>query len=280
MARARKRIGVVAPGARLEAAAPDAVAAIADALYGAEAPEIIFHPQCFLQDGHFAGPDAARAAAFLDVANDPAFDAVWFARGGYGACRMVEAAADGLAPAARDKLYLGYSDAGVLLAMLDRAGCRVAHGPMASDFKRAGGDAAIKRALRFLVERAPDTIEPSARAGVRAAAFNITILSTLIATPYEPDLSGRVLMLEDVGEYLYRIDRELFHILSSPAGRRAAGVRLGRVSEITPNDPPFALNEEEIVRHWCARAGMAYLGRADIGHDSGNMIVPFFDLGD
>lgn len=269
-----KRIGVVAPGSRLEAAAPDAVRAIAAKLYAAQAPDIVFHPQCFLEDGHFAGPDAARAAAFLDYANDPAFDAVWFARGGYGACRMADAALDGLKPAAREKLYLGYSDAGVLLAGLDRAGCRVAHGPMATDFKRANGAAAITRALRFLVEGAADTLEPSSQ-GVAAVAFNITILSTLIGTRFEPNLKGRVLMLEDVGEYLYRIDRELFHILSSPCGRAAAGVRLGRVSEIIPNDPPFALGEEEIARHWCAKAGVAYLGRADIGHDSENKVVLF-----
>ena len=54
--------------------------------------ELVFHPQCFLPAGHFAGTDAERAAAFVEVANDPAFDAVWFARGGYGSCRIAEAA--------------------------------------------------------------------------------------------------------------------------------------------------------------------------------------------
>ncbi|HMT45393.1 MAG TPA: LD-carboxypeptidase, partial [Chakrabartia sp.] len=47
---------------------------------GADAPEFIIHPQCFLTEGHFAGPDAARADAFVELANDPSIDAIWFAR--------------------------------------------------------------------------------------------------------------------------------------------------------------------------------------------------------
>ena len=59
---------------------------------GAPELEIVFHPQCFLTHNHFAGTDAERAAAFVEYANDPAFDAVWFARGGYGSCRIAEEA--------------------------------------------------------------------------------------------------------------------------------------------------------------------------------------------
>ena len=54
-----------------------------------------------------------------------------------------------------------------------------------------------------------------------------------------------------------------------------AGVRLGRISDIPENDRPFGQNEEEIAQYWCRRAGVKYLGRADIGHDGENKIVPF-----
>jgi muramoyltetrapeptide carboxypeptidase len=54
-----------------------------------------------------------------------------------------------------------------------------------------------------------------------------------------------------------------------------AGIQLGRVSDIPPNDPEFGHTAEEIVQDWCRRSGIAYLGRADIGHDAGNKIVPF-----
>ena len=78
--------------------------------------------------GHFAGDDATRTQAFLEVANDETYDAVWCARGGYGSCRVAEAVIRGLTEAARHKAYVGYSDAGTLLAGLYRAGfaCRSA----------------------------------------------------------------------------------------------------------------------------------------------------------
>jgi muramoyltetrapeptide carboxypeptidase len=273
------RIGVVAPASRLEFETAKKVTALASSLYPGRL-ELVFHPQCFLSSGHFAGDDAARAEAFLEFANDSHFDALWFARGGYGSGRIAEAVLAGLKPAAREKPYLGYSDGGFLLAALYKAGVPyVAHGPIPADLNREGdhgmrgGEEAVIRSLRFLVEQAADTLEPSL--SPPAAAFNLTILSCMIGTPLQPDLSGHVLMLEEVSEPMYAIDRAFFHITSNPLIRKAAGIRLGRCSAIPENDPPFGQNEEQIARHWCATSGIPYLGRADIGHDVANKIVPF-----
>lgn len=241
--------------------------------------EVVFHPQCFLSSGHFAGTDAERAAAFVEVANDAAFHAVWFGRGGYGSCRMAEEALAKLNEAARAKIYLGYSDAGVLLAGLYAKGfSSVVHGPMPADIMRSGGEAAVARALSYLSGGDAGTLEPSVASSGKVAAFNIMTFSQIIGTPLQPDLSGHVLMLEEVSEYMYRIDRSLFHITSNPAVRRAAGIRLGRCSAIPDNDPDFGQTETEVVQHWCARSGIPYLGRADIGHDAGNKVVPFGGL--
>jgi len=227
------RIGVVAPGSPLAEGVAERVQALAATLYPRRPPAIRFHPQCFLRHGHFAGDDDARAAALIEVANDPALDAVWIARGGYGSCRIAEQVLPRLGEAARAKSWLGYSDAGTLLAGLYRHGIgRAAHGPMPADIGRDGGEAAVARALAWLVEGAPDALEPSVVPGIRTAAFNITILSNLLGTPFEPDLSDHVLMLEEVAEHHYRIDRSLFHITSTPGIRRVAGIRLGRCSPI------------------------------------------------
>jgi len=56
--------------------------------------------------------------------------------------------------------------------------------------------------------------------------------------------------------------------------QRLAGIRLGRILS-EPNDPPFGDDAQGIVRHWCERFEIPYLGRADIGHDSANKVVPF-----
>src|SRR5262245_42521029 len=97
----RIRVGIVAPSSRLERSMAERVTALAEAHF--PAIELVFHPQCFLSVGHFAGTDAERAAAFVEIANDASFDAVWFGRGGYGSCRFAEDALGRLRAAARAK---------------------------------------------------------------------------------------------------------------------------------------------------------------------------------
>jgi muramoyltetrapeptide carboxypeptidase len=268
-------IGVVAPANRLDPAVAERVKALAAQLYPGRLA-LSFHPQCHLSSGHFAGDDKARAEAFVEVANDPSFDAVWFARGGYGSCRILESALSRLGASARAKTYLGYSDMGSLMGALYGAGfANIVHGPMPTDMARAGGEAAVRRSLAYLATRAPDGLEPTVLSGAKCAAFNIKTLGELIGTPYLPDLSDHVLLLEDVAEYMYSIDRMLFHITSTPALRRVAGIKLGRCNDIPANDPDFGKTEAEVAEYWCLRSGIAYLGRADIGHDADNKIVPF-----
>ena len=272
----RCKIGVVALASRMSPVVATRVPELAERLYPQRTPEIVFHPQCFASHGHFAGDDELRAQAFLDIANDESYDAVWFARGGYGSCRVVESIMSRLTQSSRRKVYVGYSDAGMLLAALYRAGfTALAHGPVAQDILRDGGDAAVARALAWIIDRAPEALEPSVDGAKRTAAFNMTVLSHLLGTALEPDFGGHILMLEEVGEAMYRIDRSLFHITSNANVRRVSGIMLGRCSSITPNEPNFGMNEEEIAHYWCRRAGIAWLGRADIGHDADNKIVPF-----
>lgn len=267
------RIGVVAPSTPIDAEVAERVTARASERF--PQAELHFHPQCFLRHRHFAGSDGDRAEAFLEVANDPSFDALWFARGGYGSCRIAEDVLGRLSTQAQEKHYLGYSDGGYLLAGLYAAGFpHIAHGPMPQDVRREDGDRAIDRALAWLVQAAPDAVEPSASAAP-SVAFNITVFSQLIGTPLQPDLEGLVLMLEDVSEYMYRTDRSMFHITSNPGVRKAAGIRIGRCSLVPENDPDFGETEQEVVRYWCIRSGIPFLGLADIGHDAENKVVPF-----
>jgi len=264
------RIAVVAPSCPLKQEAADRVLAIVAERGDCE---LLIHPQCFLSDGHFAGPDEARLLALREVMADASVDAVWFARGGYGSNRIAEAALTDLPDAARGKTYVGYSDAGFLLAGLHKEGIDVAWGPMPQDVLRAGGEAAIARALDWLVSRDPSALEPALQPP--AMAFNLTVLSNLLGTPLEPDFTGVDLLIEEVSEQLYRIDRTMFHVTASPNVRRASRIRLGRVSDILENDPEFGRDEAAIVEEWCARSGIAYGGRADIGHDAENRVVPF-----
>lgn len=267
------RIGIVAPARGIDAG----VAARAQGLAAVAAPdvELVVHPQCYLSDGHFAGPDAARAAAFVAFANDPAIDAIWFARGGYGSNRILQAALPALGPAARHKTYLGFSDLGFLLGALYAARIgRPVHGPMLSSASTEDGGAAFVRALRWLAVRDRTALEPGLD-GRPAAAFNLAILAGLIGSKWLPDLTDHVLIVEEVSEPLYRIDRMLFTVAQSTQLKGVAGVRLGQISDIQPNDPPWTEPVETMIARWCGDFGVPYLGRAEIGHYPGNRVVPF-----
>lgn len=265
-----RRIAICAPATPILREQAEAVTALA----AVEFPELelAFHEQCFLQEGHFAGPDAVRLAAFLDCANDPGSQAVWFAKGGYGSNRLLPKAIDLLGPAAHAKTYLGYSDGGFLLGALYAAGIgRQVHAPMPLDIRREAGKAAVRRTLAWL-SGDPSGIEPSC-GEAPTAAFNLTTLTMMVGTRFMPNLADHVLFVEECWEHLYAIDRLFFHITALLP--RLAGLRLGEITDVPENDRPFGTDAEGIARDWCARAGIPYLGRAEIGHSAANRIVPF-----
>ena len=237
--------------------------------------ELVFHPQCLETDGHFAGSDMRRAQAFLDYANDPAFDALWFLRGGYGANRILAMTMPHLKRPARDKTYLGYSDVGFLLGALYARGIgRPAHGPLASDIQRRDGEATVARALGWMARRDRTVLEPGLD-GRPAAAFNLTILASLIGTPWLPDLTDHVLIVEDVSEPLYNIDRLLFRVANATQLRGIAGLRLGAVNDIRANEPLWGETLDYMMVRWSRDMGVPYIGRAEIGHTQTNHVVPF-----
>lgn len=234
---------------------------------------LTFHDQCFERAGHFAGDDLRRLSALLEFANDPAFDVVWFAKGGYGSNRIAGAAVAQMNRAARTKTYIGFSDAGYLLAALYREGIgQSVHGSMPVSARSEGGREAIRRVLKWL-EGDTSGVEPSLDGTTPAVAFNLITLAMIAGTPMMPDLTGHVVMVEEVAEHMYSIDRLFFHLAGTLP--RIAGLRLGAITDVPENYVEFGQSEEDIARFWCARLGVPYLGRALIGHNSANRVVPF-----
>ncbi len=268
------RIGICAPSTPFMRIDGDRVQALTAAHY--PQVELVFDDQCFIESGHFAGSDAERLGAFVAMANDSAFDAIWFARGGYGACRIAEEAVEQLKAPARNKIYMGYSDQGNLLGALYRSEIgRPVHGPMPADIRRDGGEAAVLRALGWLATGDEASLEPELVRGMTYAAFNLMTLSMMVGTPLMPNLNDHVLIVEEVSEHLYAFDRAMFNVTTALRGACLAGLRFGRVSDVPQNDRPFGATADEIANYWCAKNGIEFLSMADIGHDSENKVVPF-----
>jgi muramoyltetrapeptide carboxypeptidase len=268
------KIGICAPSTPFTR--DDATKVTSLAAQSHPSAELVFHEQCYFEAGHLAGTDEQRRDAFLELANDASIDAIWFARGGYGAARIAEYVVAQLGDTARDKIYMGYSDGGNLLGALYGAGIGFpVHGPMPADIRRDGGEAAVTRALDWLVHRDAAALEPHMIAGQKYAAFNLMTLAMMIGTPLVPDLAGHVLMIEEVSEYLYAFDRAMFNVTTHLQAGGLTGLLLGHVNGVPENDRPFGEEPEEIVQRWCERTGIDFLGHADIGHDADNWIVPF-----
>lgn len=270
----RKRIGICAPSTPFSREDADRVVALAAETH--PDAELVFSDQCYASAGHFAGDDALRRDTFVAMANDPGLDAIWFARGGYGAARIAEDALGQLLRPAHEKLYMGYSDGGNLLAALYKAEIgKQAHGPMPVDIRRPGGDKTVGRALNWIVGSDPAALEPSIEARQKTAAFNLTTLSMMVGTPLFPDFSDHILMVEEISEYLYAFDRAMFNLTTHLKGVGLSGLRLGHLTGVPENERPFGESEEEIAQRWCDLNYIPYLGRAEIGHDADNHVVPF-----
>jgi len=202
------------------------------ALQGVE-PQI--DPDVWLKEGYLAGPDTTRARGLVRALNSDA-SVVWAARGGYGAMRLL-AALDHMVPEKkRDTIFLGFSDLTALFPLLKRKGFRCIHGPVlnqASDLVERGpaGFNALVAALKGSPVR-----EISYKTAVEVPEHimegplwggNLTLCASLVGTPYAPDYTGSIVILEDVGEVAYRLDRMLTQLDLAGVFQAAQAVLVG-----------------------------------------------------
>jgi len=230
--------------------------------------------------GYLAGSDAARAADLQAVLDDPAIDAVWFSRGGYGTARLLDRI--DLRPfVRRPKPLLGYSDLTALFsAVLRRTRTVCFHAPMVAELGRKGAYHApslkamlagreIGRAVG-----ARDVLAPG-RASGRLLGGNLTVLSHLLGTPEEPRLDGAILFLEETGEEAYRVDRLLDHLRRAGALSRVAGVLVGqlfvpRTARAFPPDRPV----HDVLRDHLLPLGVPVVTGFPAGHGDGKWTLP------
>jgi muramoyltetrapeptide carboxypeptidase len=227
----------------------------------------------FAAAGYLAGDDLGRAASFNRLLADPGVHAILCARGGYGSMRLLEAIDYRLA-AQRPKRFIGFSDLTALLAALQsRSGLVVFHGPTVTQLAEAEG-ATLRSVARQLagsgtVALRAGRVLRTGRASGPLAGGNLTILCHLAGTPYFPPLAGRILLLEDRGEALYRVDRMLRHLQLTGCLEGIAGLALGRFDDC---GAPEAL--DRLVLELVGAAAIPILADLPVGHGRCNRVVP------
>ena len=231
------------------------------------------------RDGYLAGSDEHRLADLNRFAADSSIDAVWCLRGGYGTMRLL----DGLdldAWRARPKPLIGYSDITALHAALNAgAGLVTYHGPTAraelTRFTRDSFERVVSRgASGYAITGETMVCLRAGRARGRLVGGNLALVAALVGTPYAFDLDGAILVVEDVNEAVYRIDRMLMQLWLGGGLRRVAGIAFGRFTDI-PAEPSDAERPlDRVLGEFVDRCGVPAVGGLPVGHVPDHVTFP------
>jgi muramoyltetrapeptide carboxypeptidase len=267
------------PGARIGVIAPAGIHDPARLERGLEiirgyGHRIELFPDLLRPFRYLASNDEQRTAQLIEALSEPSWDAVWLARGGYGITRLlrrVEAAA--AAGALRPKPILGFSDATALFAALHpyRLGPLV-HAPVVHSLP-VTEPGSVEHLFSLLRGEAPeDLVGESWVDGVAEGPVvggNLCLLATLCGTPWQLDVRGCIVVIEEIGEAPYRVDRMLQQLWDAGGLRGAAGIAFGEFEGCTPAEgASFTLRE--VLLDAVAGLPIPVVGGLPIGHGARN----------
>jgi muramoyltetrapeptide carboxypeptidase len=229
---------------------------------------------------YFAGHDDERLSDLNDALRDDDIDAVWCLRGGYGAMRLLEGL-DYAALRKRPKALIGYSDITAFhCAIATRCGLSTIHGPTA----RSTLTPFSERSLRAAVFREGDPCgeAPKARTLVKGRARghlmggNLALLTALHGTPYQPRYEGAILVLEDVNEAPYRIERMLLQLRLSGSLQSCAALAFGSFTNTGEKDSGLGGTRtlEAVIQEAADLAGVPALAGVPVGHIDDQWSIP------
>ncbi len=221
--------------------------------------------------GYLAAPDAERVAELETAIADDTIRALMCVRGGYGCLRLLDRLDWSLAQA-HPTLLVGYSDITALhLALYARADWTGLSGPVVTEWPKLNEQ--MLGSYRTLVEGgmpalAPDALTPL-RPGTATGPLlggNLSVLSRLVGTPFAPNWTGALLVLEDVGEEPYRIDRMLGHLQHAGVLDAVSGVVLGSFGPEQPNSDTPTLSLATVLDDYFAHRPYPVVHNLPYGH--------------
>jgi muramoyltetrapeptide carboxypeptidase len=268
------RIGLVAPAGPLH---PEKFAAGRRALERLGF-ETVARDDILARDGYLAGSDERRAREFMELVRDPDVDAIVCARGGYGCHRIVERL-DAKVVREAAKPLVGYSDVTTLLLwQRKQAGLLGIHGPMLEKPEALEGESGsfLVRALQGtgpLPRYVGRTLVPGWAEG-RLVGGSLTVCVASLGTPWEIDTRGAILMLEDVTELPYRLDRMLQQLRAARKLEQVVGIALGAFTDCDDERYP-EWTPERLFQEIFAPLGVPVVMDLPFGHGALNRPWPF-----
>lgn len=231
---------------------------------------------------YLAGTDAERAADLQAAFDDPNVDLVFCSRGGYGCARLLPYL-DLDRMAASRKLFVGFSDITVIQLALNRRGLATIYGPMSHHLQREHAEWTRESLTECLAggSAIPD-VAPIGHCEIPGVAEGVTIggcltlLADACGTPDQPHCSGKIVLLEDVGEQAYRVDARLTQLLNSNAIQDAAGFVVGEMTGTNEknDEPSKARTWQEVVRERLGPLGKPMVFDFPFGHIDNSLSLP------
>ena len=263
------RVRVIAPGGPFDRESFDAGLAVLAKRY-----RPTFHQDLFTARRYLAGDDHRRAEELASAIADPETRAIFCARGGYGAMRLLPSLSLQHAPL---KALVGFSDVTALHLAFQAAGRISFHGPVVTQLGKQPHESA-QRLFAVLESTGPAPALEGATSLVAGDAEgpliggNLSVLTRLLGTPFLPNLEGAVLLLEDVGERPYRLDRMWTHLALAGVFHRISGIVLGTFTRCEEKGERYT--STDVLRELAGATGLPCASGFAIGHGEANLAVP------
>lgn len=266
--RPRDPVRVVAPAGPFDREGFESGLALLSQRY---APRV--RPDIFEAQRYLAGPDARRSAELSEALSDSTARAIFCARGGYGSQRLLPNLPLGDAPLS---VLVGFSDITALHLASQALGRISIHGPVLTQLGKQPGP--VQEQLFRLLEspEAPAPLRGSAtyvpgRAEGRLLGGNLSVVTRLLGTPYLPSFAGAVLLLEDVGERPYRLDRMWTHLELAGVFAQVKGIVLGDFTLCEEKGADYS--SADVLRSLAEETGLPCAAGFPIGHGDLNYSV-------
>lgn len=225
----------------------------------------------------FGGTHQQRAEDFQNAINNPEINAIWCARGGYGTARILDLV-DFKPLEKNPKWIIGYSDVTALHLHLQHLGLVSLHAQMPLDIEKKS--ALTIDSLRQSLFKKPYDIEYVSKFRSRSGACqgqliggNLSVLYSVLGTQPLSDFQHKILVLEDLEEYLYHVDRMMLNLSRVGILDQIKGMIVGGMTDMNDNPIPFGQNAYEIIDHYTKELGIPVAYECPIGHTRDNMAL-------
>jgi muramoyltetrapeptide carboxypeptidase len=246
--------------------------------------EVQLGDSVYLKDGPFAGTPQQRANDINQMFSDPNIDAIFCARGGYGANRVLPLLDYDLIQS-KPKIFMGYSDiTAFLTSITQKTGLVTFHGPMLSTFKNKLVPYNLDTLVNVLSGKEnirivePNELKPTILKSGKAIGplwgGNMCLLVNRLGTKNQLNTDGVILFIEDVDENLYAFDRMLFHMKEAGMFENIRGLIVGELTEMKDEIIPFGKTTDEIILDVCGDLNIPIVTNFPCGHGNYQATLP------